>query len=273
MGYLMRAPSKRKCIFCDLPRKLTKEHLWSKWIRQLVAHDMKKYEYVDHIFKVEGLERSVRTYGGDARNLTIRSVCRECNNEWMSSMDSAAKAILSLLIRGDAAFLNADTQRLVATWLAMKAMVGEFFDPSKVAVPLSEREFLRDKRQPPDNWMIWIGNYTRGKWAGEWVHTASGIDSAKGIARRDTKVPNTQTTTFVVGKLYAHIFSSEIPDIVAGISLGKIGYEKLAQIWPIRESFVGWPTNALSDVDADAIASSIFLSLKGHFPSAAETTP
>jgi hypothetical protein len=31
-----------------------------------------------------------------------------------------------------------------------------------------------------------------------------------------------------------------------------------------RESFIGWPTNALGDVDADAIAISIFLSLKNN---------
>jgi hypothetical protein len=258
----MKPPLKRKCIFCDQSKKLTKEHLWSKWTRQLVSHDILKHEYADHIFKVDGVDRNVRTYGWDPRNSTIKSVCHECNNGWMSSLDGAGKPILSLLIKGEAASLDADSQKLIATWVAMKTMVGEFFDPVKAAIPLSERQFLRDRRQPPDNWIIWIGNYTRDKWAGEWVHTAIGIDSAEGIARRDTKIPNTQTTTFVVGKLYAHIFSSEIPDIIAGITLGKIGLEKLAQIWPVRESFIGWPTNALGDVDADAIAMSIFLSLK-----------
>jgi hypothetical protein len=258
----MKPPLNRKCIFCDEPKKLTKEHLWSKWTRQLVSHDILKHEYADHVFKMDGVDRSVRTYGWDPRNSTIKSVCHECNNGWMSSLDDAGKSVLSLLIKGEAAFLDVDSQKLIATWVAMKTMVGEFFDPVKAAVPLSERQFLRDRRQPPDNWIIWIGNYTRDKWTGEWVHTAVGIDSAEGIARRDPKIPNTQTTTFVVGKLYAHVFSSEIPDIIAGITLGKIGLEKLAQIWPARESFIGWPTNALSDVDADAIAISIFLRLK-----------
>jgi hypothetical protein len=237
----MKPPLNRKCIFCDQPKKLTKEHLWSKWTRQLVSHDMLKHEYADQVFKVNGVDRSFR---------------------WMSSWDDAGKPVLSLLIKGDSAFLDASSQKLIATWIAMKTMVGEFYDPAKAAVPLRERQFLRDRRQPPDNWKIWIGNYTRDKWAGEWVHSAIGIDSAQGIARRRTKIPNTQTTTFVVGKLYAHIFSSEILDIIEGITLGKIGLEKLAQIWPIRESFVGWPTNALDDVDADMIAISIFLSLK-----------
>jgi hypothetical protein len=131
----------------------------------------------DHVFKVDGVDRSVRTYGWDPRNSTIKSVCHECNNGWMSSLDSAGKPVLSLLIKGEAAFLDADSQKLIATWVAMKTMVGEFFDPVKAAVPLSERQFLRDRRQPPDNWIIWIGNYTRDKWAGEWVHTAIGIDS------------------------------------------------------------------------------------------------
>ena len=106
---------------------------------------------------LDGVDRSVRTYGWDPRNSTIKSVCHECNNGWMSSLDDAGKSILSLLIKGEAAFLDVDSQKLIATWVAMKTMVGEFFDPVKAAVPLSERQFLRDRRQPPDNWIIWIG--------------------------------------------------------------------------------------------------------------------
>src|SRR5580704_11578887 len=100
----MKPPLKRKCIFCDQSKKLTKEHLWSKWTRQLVSHDILKHEYADHVFKVDGVDRSARTYGWDARNSTIKAVCLECNNVWMSSLDDAGKPVLSPLIKGDAAF-------------------------------------------------------------------------------------------------------------------------------------------------------------------------
>lgn len=183
----------------------------------------------------------------------------------MSSFDDAAKPVLSMLIKGEKAFLNADSQKLIATWIAMKAMVGEFFDPSTAAVPLSERQFLRDRRQPPDNWKIWIGNYTRKKWSGQYVHTTSSIDSADGLARRDPNVPNTQTTTIVVGNMYAHVFSSDIPAVIGGYGLNESKQEKIAQIWPIRESFIAWPPIAMNDTDADAVAMAIVLSLQSSF--------
>jgi hypothetical protein len=188
----------RKCIFCDAPKKLTKEHLWSKWTGQIVFHDAAKHEHATQVFNLSGVDRTVKTYGSDARNRSIRSVCEECNNGWMSSIEEWAKPSLEPLIKGTSGLFGPDVQRSVATWIAMKAMVGEYFDPARAAITLGERQFLRDLRHPPKaNWRIWIGNFDRQKWAGHWAHSAMGIAPSKGIAQRKPEIPNTQTTTFV----------------------------------------------------------------------------
>ncbi len=262
----MGAAPKRRRIFCDDPTKLTKEHLWSKWTRQLVRHDALKHEHANQVFNVGAVDRTVKTIGGDVRNRGIRAVCKRCNSGWMSSVEEWAKPALIPLINGTASFLDHDSQRAVATWIAMKTMVAEYLDPSKVAITLGERQFLRDQRLAPSaNWRIWIGNYERTKWAGQWVHGSHGLTLLNRIAERDPKIPNTQTTTFVVGKLYAHVFSSEIISLVNQVSLGPKAIGKMARVWPIQEDFIAWPTNALDDSDADVMASAIFVRLKARF--------
>ncbi len=258
----MGAIPKRRCIFCDGPAKLTKEHLWSKWTRQLVQYDSIKHEYANQVFNRGGTDRTAKITAGDVRNRGLRAVCGDCNSGWMSAVEERAKPTLEALIRGAGAFLNHDSQKTVTTWIAMKAMVAEFFDPSYAAIPLLERQFLNANRLPPDNWKIWIGNYKRGSWAGQWAHSASGLASPESVARRKPETPNTQTSTLIVGQLYCHAFSSEIRSLVDRVQLGETGLAKLPQIWPVRESFVAWPTGALSDADASDFASKIFTDLR-----------
>jgi hypothetical protein len=263
----MVGSSKRRCIFCDEPIRLTKEHLWSKWTRRLVRYDTLKHEYEHRVFNVAGVARTVKTISGDARNRGLKTVCKKCNGGWMSAIEEWAKPRLAPLIKGDAAFLNRDDQIALATWIAMKTMVAEYFDPTEAAITLSERQFLRDRRRvPTPNWQIWIGNYERTSWAGQWVHGSMSIAPSVRTEGRDPRVPNTQTTTFVVGKLYANVFSSEILGLIRGVSLGPRAIGKVARIWPVQEEFITWPPNALNDADANAIASAIFVSLKSQFP-------
>jgi hypothetical protein len=263
----MGASPKRRCIFCDEHAKLTKEHLWSKWTRQLVQRDSLKHEYAIQVFNIDGIDRTVKTIAGDARSRGLRAVCEKCNSGWMGSIEEWAKPSLVPLIKGTGAFLNRDNQRAIATWIAMKAMVGEYFDLTKVAIPLSERQFMRDNRCAPDaNWKIWIGNYERTKWLGQYAHGAMGIAPSVRAKDRKPEIPNTQVTTFVIGKLYAHVFSSEIARLVSRFSLCQRAIGKLAGVWPLQEDFIAWPTNAMDDADADAMASAIFLSLKSRYP-------
>ena len=261
----MTKPFKHRCAMCDLPAKLSKEHIWSKWTRTLIQHDVKQHQHMQIVWGPEGPTESRRTYGGDARNRSPRAVCADCNNGWMSRLETAAKPFVIMLIKGERAILDAEAQRLVASWIALKSMVAEYFEPEKVAVSSSERQYLRDQLKPPENWRIWIGNYERGTWMGQWTHGVVGVHSERSPAR-DLNRPNTQATTFVVGHLYANVFSSEVRSLVDGASLGNIGLTKLAEIWPIREQVIAWPTNPLGDTDARICATALHDELRTLFP-------
>ena len=57
-----------------------------------------------------------------------------------------------------------------------------------------------------------------------------------------------------------------IPAKLAASKYAYASLAKLAQIWPIRESFVVWPSVAINDADAAIFAETIFASLQTVFP-------
>src|SRR5258708_4298952 len=202
----MTTPFKHRCAFCDEPAKLTKEHLWPKWTRKHLRYSGQRHQQAFIVWGDEGTTERRRTYGGDARNSGPKAPCGACNGGWMGGVEIAAQPFLTPLIKGNSIILGEAGQKAVATWVTMKTMVAEYFDPKQIAVPLEERQYLRDHLRPPDNWRIWIGNYEREKWAGQWAHGAAGVHSIR-TPTRNLDRPNTQSTTFVVGHLYANVFS------------------------------------------------------------------
>src|ERR1700733_12902778 len=38
-GRISRTPIVRKCVFCDHPATLTKEHIWAEWVRDFIPRD------------------------------------------------------------------------------------------------------------------------------------------------------------------------------------------------------------------------------------------
>jgi hypothetical protein len=134
-------------------------------------------------------------------------------------------------------------------------MVAEHFDPYKVVSTPAQRKYLWENKRSPPNWKIWIGDHERGKWPGLLAHFAVPISSPKHVPEiMDNGIPrpNTQTMTFVVGRLYVHVCSS-VTDVFEDWRLSRP--YMLAQIWPIRRNIVVWPPKTISDRNADQIAS------------------
>jgi hypothetical protein len=180
----------------------------------------------------------------------------------MSQLQARAKPLLLPLILGQKTVLSREAQRIVAGWCAMSVMNADFFFPERYAIPQPHRDHLRSTWDAPaDSWKIWIGNYKREKWVAHWAKQSMAISSKEHIPEITPygfPRPNTQITTIVFGQLYVHVFSSLFPIMVAKTSITGKGLEKVAQIWPIREDFIAWPPNPMSDKDADGIAAAIF---------------
>jgi hypothetical protein len=248
----------RKCIFCG-GTPLTKEHVWPKWLRPHIVRDQKNHHSLVTLAYEGHSEESRRMWGGDPRNRGVRTVCGSCNGGWMSRLQELAKPLVLPLVTGKTIELSTQDQRTLAFWCAMCVMTAEFLNQDRTAISPLDRTLLMKDQLLVHNWKIWLGHYERKEWVGQWVHNMMPISSKERVHPTDDGMPraNTQTTTLVFGRLYVHVFSCEYPDVVSKIELGERGNLVLAQIWPIIQTFIVWPREAMTDRDADNLAGAI----------------
>jgi len=211
----------KSCIFCGAVGKLTGEHIWGGWTSKYVPSPTNKHNFHSVVAATPTEEKSepVRIVPGDPLNSKVKVVCKPCNNGWLSQIQEKAKPYLIPLFDGQNATLGKEAQRWIATWAAMATMTGEYLsrDEQNVAVPQKERTRFMQARRPPNNWRIWIGKYEREKWAGQWRHNSFPIYPEKEImqaAASGKRLPNHQTTSFVIGKLFVHVFSGHFRGII-----------------------------------------------------------
>jgi hypothetical protein len=176
-------------------------------------------------------------------------------------------------MQGEKLTLYRKQRTVLAAWIAMFVMVAEFMlDKTGIHVGVSDeqRRSLKDTCTAPKNWKIWIGNYTREKRKGYWVHNTVPILSEEHVPQRSdlgVDLPNTQSTTAVFGQLYIHAFSSAIRSIVRKQTIVGEGLRVLPLLWPIKQSHLLWPPpRPLTDREADGIATALSRRARGQPP-------
>jgi hypothetical protein len=248
----------RECIFCGA-QGMTYEHVWPDWLKQYVPQTLPRHgEFTGEIFKDHSTSK-VKSWAGDPQSRRLPVVCGRCNGGWMKDLQDATKPILLPLLDAKVSFITSYQQKLLAAWVTMCVMTAEYYMPELAAIPFGDREYLRLYREPPKEWRIWIGRYLRGRWKGYWIHhSVPLVENIPEAGDDAASRPNTQTTTFIVGQIYIHAFSSALPNITSKWRLDAQGPTILAQLWPVKESFIAWPTNDILDRNADRIAGYIF---------------
>ena len=172
-----------------------------------------------------------------------------------------AKPFLIPLFEGIPTVLDEDAQRRVSAWIALATIVAEFDKRSEKASPDKERlYFFKEKLLPLRTWKIWIGAYA-GQAQGFYWNATMPISSPEHVpegGNPNFPYAHTQTTTFIVGKLYAHVFSCPVPDAITKLKNGARTEAVLSQIWPIIDQRIDWPKNLVTDRDAANIPTAIF---------------
>lgn len=135
----------------------------------------------------------------------------------------------------------------------MTSIVAEFTDKNTMGIPPSHRDELRKTGLPPNGWKIWIGPY-EGKEGRRYHHTSAKVVSHLVLGIVPPEV-TTQISTFAVGSLCIHTFSSITPpiaDLVETIEAEVV--KPLVRIWPNTHSDIDWPTTPLGDADVDRVS-------------------
>jgi hypothetical protein len=259
-GHLRMSKAQKLCIFCGEPG-VTKEHVWPAWLLPYLPRDAVNHASLTETHHRTHVEREVHVHAGAPYSGRLRIVCRNCNNEWMSVLQNEAKPILLPLVLGEAHTLYRKHQKILAAWMAMFAMVAEFRSKTerRIAISPVQRRYLMDLRRPPAHWKIWIGYFEREQLKGVYFHNVLPIHKRLGnepTTANGYPLPNTQTTSIVVGKLYAHMISAAGPGIV---NRQRITTAPVVQLWPIAKSPLKWPRRpSLTDAEVEQLSMAFF---------------
>jgi hypothetical protein len=112
------------CVFCGAKAPITAEHVIPQWCRDHVA-DPEGEPGTHHSITMRfGQDSTYRSYEGQPATQRVRSVCKNCNNGWMSRIETATQPHLIPMIEGRVQTLDRTIQEVVATWLMKTALVG-----------------------------------------------------------------------------------------------------------------------------------------------------
>ncbi len=109
------------CLFCDNPAG-SREHLWPKWI-----HDRHDFGPIHH----QVGDREEMTLPNP--QLTVKTVCGQCNNGWMSSLEAENIPIIGSMFQDLHIPLDRQQQESVSVWALKTAMILDSVQGRKAA--------------------------------------------------------------------------------------------------------------------------------------------
>jgi hypothetical protein len=257
----LRGPG--RCIFCG-ESGITHEHIWADWLREFIPREMRYHQtrsadvYLDRPDDV-----SIQRRTGDPHARRVYCVCKTCNSGWMSQLQEQVRPFLVPILTSEKITLHRRAQKTLASWAAMMTMAAEYMDPSKVAIPQTDRTHLLREGEPSDHCRIWIAAHRREHYYlfSHHVVEFSPEEEIKRTPNALSKEPNAQTTTACIGEhLLVHVLSSYVNRaIVRQWKLPPQVSPVIHQIWPIRTSTVSWPpASALNDLGIRLLADQFF---------------
>jgi hypothetical protein len=203
------------------------------------------------------LERqgSVNTWHVYQPELSIRCVCKSCNNGWMSDLESQTKKYLQPLLMGEKCVLDFSSQTTIALWSLKTAMVLEALDQQQQRIyTQQEREQLQKLSIIPWRTSVWL---------------ATSIDrslflSAKNrhMSAEDTSKISGASITMAFSHVVIQVFTIRVPPevgpstcVTANVRCGP-WEQATIQIWPAKTTPVMWPPQLAlnSEAGLDALA-------------------
>ena len=161
----------RKCVFCG-NGKLSEEHIWSQWSRDLlpssdgyreVTHKNRGGKPVDY--------RLVRDAQGPITNKRLKRVCKPCNSVWMGKQEEKVKAVVTELIAGNAFCLTNLKRATLVSWIVTKLMVLDVFRDGEQAFTAEERAAFYSDWTVPSSLSVWLLRCGDGAWKTSfWSH-------------------------------------------------------------------------------------------------------
>jgi hypothetical protein len=252
-----------KCIFCNNPGDLTKEHIFPDWLKNVIP---RKGIGSVHFVKNRRLDPITRAYlavnrkledNAEMTNTKKRNVCFKCNNGWMKLIQDNVIPYLSEMILGRNITLNVDEINEVVKWIVMTSITAEFTQSDSVFISSPDRLLLKEQGVPGKHWYIFIGKYNGNDEKTVYRHSnllpLDGSEDLTKVVVKDNP-RNCQCTTIILDQLF--IVSATLPvKEILGQFMKSISFfnEHLFLLSPRltkHSDHLSWPpTKGLGDFD------------------------
>ena len=224
------------CVFCGFEGKLSNEHVFPAWLRPYLSHPDGEGTHSRTELR-DGKEILHRERRGNPASWTVKSVCRDCNHGWMSTLEESAKPRLLPMIQGHGRTLNNSAQALVASWGVKTALVaGSKFPPQ---IPLAFYGDFREAGAPVEQTRVWLGHAPHLE-----AHT---MDWRPMRTHRDDENPPYEPNGFQavlsVGHLVVFVVAwrGRKPPLHKVFDVFEFA---LVKIWPTHPPAAAWPPSA-----------------------------
>lgn len=253
-----------RCIFCGSP-KVTREHVFSRWLHRFLPTRPNRRSNVriavDHKGRIDLADDLKLNF--PLRDWQIKCVCGNykgcCNNEWMRDLEDLARPIIEPMLHGVRLRLSEADQKTIATWAILKVMVVHHR-----FVHHMQRKQMREKREPPRYWSVWISNFSGRTDDGHWLvrPLSFNVTGSRRRPNRTGAVPNSHATTQIIKNLLLiHVVKLPLDSFGAEWRFrdqaGAPLKGAVLRIWPPTGQSLLWPQNPLNVQEALVVADAV----------------
>lgn len=203
--------SRGECIFCR-SADATKEDVWPSWMHHagLLGREMRiKFTGASPQFGYPNI--SIRSHlTGSMARLIVKRLCKCCNNDWGSNIQSRSKPIIMQALDRSIDKMSMDMQNIIFDWAMCFSMCVEFVTPQEVGISQYVREMFRHGHPLPESFSVHVGRYAGTAFHLGYQHNYSRmLYSMDGEPKDLSKVrlgfceggPGVQATVVAIGKL------------------------------------------------------------------------
>jgi hypothetical protein len=247
-----------KCLYCH-GGPISREHVFADWLRRFIPNEMPRHNRLVAVAHLDRTDFEIKRREGDLHSWKVKCACRRCNGGWMSVLQERAKIVVTPLILGESATLDAQHQRTLSAWVAMAVIAGDAAGRYGCAISQGDRDYVYRNHVAPFSWSIWLGRraptppvlWSRRPFAV--IKEAGG--RTPGLDRPDY---NSQTVTFAIGALFVHAIIMAAPLFIDRWRAPTRIAGKLRQIAPAQGGDIVWPPAPLEEAEAEWVRASLF---------------
>jgi hypothetical protein len=257
----------RNCVFCGAIAD-SQEHVWPKWAAPMLV-DEGPLPHVHQVLQA-GRPFEERRYSKGAYSVTVGVVCKRCNNDWMSDLESRAKPYLEGMLDGRGRELHEGGLRTLATWALKTSMMVEHMHGAKRhIIPAQEYTHLFDRGEPSERIRVWMATYASDyavAVGSMWGLDAETNETGPREWEPDRGARDIWGATIVFGPVVFQVFGTTILPLLEDLELNM---RHTHRIWPYACDFTWTPKPGFNDQELVGFADALLNAFPRREPTGA----